>query len=213
MKRQIDKKTTQLKDNLLDLMNDVTNIYQELIDCIEDVDDQCLKAVINKDHQINEKELFFNETLIDYIVAFSPVATDLRESISYLKIANDLERIADYTTNIAKIFRRGVNFETSELKKIKYGLSLIVDFLNQVKELIKNYSSSVAYEIVDNDKELDALYKNYYFDKIANKEKTKDIELVVSTVSILKYLERSGDHIVNIVEHIIFAQKGKHVSL
>lgn len=213
MEKQIDKKTHELKTDLLALMDDVLNIYQSLLSCIDEMDDACLKAVIKEDKTINVKELDFNEKLVEYIISFSPVATDLRETVSYLKIANDLERIADYTTNIAKIFRRGINFNEYELKKIKYGISLVIEFLEGIKELIDNFSSSAAYELVENDKELDELYKNYYSDKIVNYSKKQDIEVVISTVSILKYLERAGDHTVNIVEHMIFAQKGKYVNL
>lgn len=211
--RQIDKKTTEVKKELQSLMKDVVNIYQNLYECIDECDDDCLKSVIKNDKDVNKKELDLNEMIVEYIATFSPLATDLREAISYLKIANDLERIADYTTNIAKIFRRSVNFSSYEIKKIKYGISLVLEFLEGVSTIIDNFSTTLAYELVENDKELDDLYKNFYSEQIMNFNKERDVEAIISTVSILKYLERAGDHIVNIVEQMIYAQRGKYVNL
>lgn len=213
MGKHIDKKTSEVKVELIEMMKDVKGLYQSIILCTEDFDDSCLKSVIKKDKDINQQELQLNESIVEYMIKFSPIATDLRESISYLKIANELERIADYTTNIAKIFRRGIAFTDYEIKKITYGLNLIIEFLDSTQDVITNYSTTLAYELVENDKELDDLYNNYYSKQIINLDADRNIEVVISTVTILKYLERAGDHIVNIIEHMIYAQKAKYVNL
>jgi phosphate transport system protein len=60
------------------------------------------QEVIREDHHVDEMEEKIDDTVVKLIATQQPVATDLRKILMAMKIASDLERIADHATNIAE---------------------------------------------------------------------------------------------------------------
>lgn len=58
--------------------------------------------MIREDHHVDEMEEKIDDTVVKLIATQQPVATDLRKILMAMKIASDLERIADHATNIAE---------------------------------------------------------------------------------------------------------------
>ena len=69
-------------------------------------DGEALKVIKADDRQIDSLEVEVDEHAVALIALHQPVASDLRQILTTLKIANDLERIGDHAHNIAKAARR-----------------------------------------------------------------------------------------------------------
>ena len=163
----------------------------------------------------NELNRRIEEKCIIYMATESPLATDLRKMFATSKIVTDLERIADYAVDIAKIAKR---VEVDPLGEAEVPLWNMVDILsrmiNMSIEAFVNGDIDMAYEICKLDDEVDTIYQALFKDHL--KKMTKDENLVNKGTRILfvsKYLERMGDHITNICEWIIFSKKGEYVDL
>lgn len=170
--------------------------------------------VSKEDALINELEEEVNEDAIRVITLQAPVASDLRLLISSLKIAGQLERIADYTVNIAdyvlvadeKGFSATV-VDEDVLKMINY----VLEMLKLAKEAYLNEDIEAAKQIIEMDKQLDKIYGKS-LRRIVKDIDGEDIhEANLQSALIVKYLERAGDHIVNVCEAIFYMVKGRHL--
>lgn len=208
----IDEQRTVIKDTMILMIHDTKELFGELIEVIKNNDIELSKKVVEADKEINALDTKINDLIVEYIVAQAPLAGDLREVVSYLKIASDVERIADYTTNIAKYIRGGLTFNERNIGKITYGCEVLIELLSDIMALINQPDITLCYEVAKKDDILDELYRNYYVTAFIKNLNT-DFEETIATINILKQLERAGDHIVNVIENLIYALKGKRVDL
>lgn len=187
---------------------------------------QCMEALVKQDEKLAE-QIIQNDDLVDklqreienkcikLIAKEQPLAIDLRTIISTTKLVTDLERIADYAVDIAKI--------TIRLKNEKYIKELIhVPKMGEiVKEMIRkaldaHVAGDVegAYAACKMDDEIDALYRSIFTELINLMEKGQnDYNQITQLLFISKYLERAGDHITNICEWTIYLVTGEQKDL
>lgn len=212
MEYLVEEQKLAIKKRILKMLDEIIGLYEQVSDLISNIDYEKSKEIIHADKKIDALEIEINDMVVEYIIANAPIATDLREAVSNLKIVTDLERIADYTKNIAKIIRKGGEFSDYDRKKVLRGLAIFTEFLGELKDLLDSPDISVAFELVEKDDLLDDLYKEYYVGALMSENKY-NFESMILTLSTLKYIERAGDHIVNIIEGIIYTQKGRRVAL
>ena len=168
--------------------------------------------LIEQDPLVNKLEHDVNQLTIHMLAARQPLAIDLRTIISALKIATDLERIADYTKNIA----RQVIVLSDQTPKDDI-CKLIVDIIDIARVMLTKVLESYvetdldkALEARELDKEIDTRYTDLLNElhscMISDAE---NIESCTAMLFIGRCLERIGDHIQNISEDIYFVVKGE----
>jgi phosphate transport system protein len=156
-----------------------------------------------------------NDFAILLIAKQQPVAIDLRRIIVSIKIATDLERIADFAVNIAKSTIR-LEKET-HIKPINSLKKMYEITSRMMKDSLKAYIEEdllLAKQVADMDDEVDDLYGaiiKEFFE--INEEKESHLAQIMQMLLICRYLERSADHVTNIVEYIFYLVKGKHYDL
>src|SRR3990167_2037891 len=88
---------------LIHQMGEITVLQiQKAIESIVKRDERLAREVIHNDDEINLLETKVDELAVRILALRQPVASDLRMVVAALKISNQVERIADYATNIAK---------------------------------------------------------------------------------------------------------------
>ena len=125
---------------------------------------------------------------------------------------NDLERVADYAANIVsrmlKIEKKLPDVLQNQVTEM---IDLVCIQLTDCIKLVQNYDLNVAKHVLVKD---DAINKKYH--EITNKVITLiesdsfDLKYLVQVLFILKYIERAGDRVTNIVEGIFFKVTGKN---
>ena len=201
---------------------DLEQLKNDLIQMWNLVDSQMEKArlaMINGDKDL-AREVRANEKLVDafelkidmdcenIIMLQNPVAVDLRFLLSVLKINYNLERIGDYANAIAKC---------TEHSEKPWSL----DIINEIKipEMFFIAQNMIQVSLASFEKADRKLVKGLFgmddkLDKINNdinpvvckliKEKPDEIPMLLDAFSIIRKLERAGDHITNIAEELIF---------
>lgn len=187
---------------------------------------QCIEALVKQDEKLAE-QIIENDDLVDnlqreienkciiLIAKEQPLAIDLRTIISTTKLVTDLERIADYAVDIAKI--------TIRLKNEKYIKELIdiPKMGNIVKEMIRkaldaHVAGDVegAYAACKMDDEIDALYRSIFKELVGLMEKGQNnFNQITQLLFVSKHLERVGDHITNVCEWTIYLVTGEQKDL
>ncbi len=167
-----------------------------------------VKEIASSEKLVNAKELQIDSRCETILALFTPVAVDLRFILSALKININLERIGDIADNIARmVAHTKPPFDRDLLEKIN-AKGAFAASLDMYKNLLQ------AFEREDTLLARDILLKDEYIDNITDEsvsiaeEYTKgnpnSVTQAIPLISIMKMVERIGDHIKNIAEEIIF---------
>jgi phosphate transport system protein len=171
--------------------------------------------VIDEDDRINKLEKEVNELILVIITRQQPVAVDLRRNLTAIKIAHDLERVADYAVNIAKsTIRIRSRQENLPLENIEKMHELGLDMLTKASEAYRTEDLQAAKEIGEIDDIVDELYGTTVrtlMTSIANSP--EHVSNIMQMAFICRYLERIADYATNIAENIYYLVKGKHYLL
>lgn len=204
-----------LNTKVVDMGDQVIESYKNLLLACENLDNNLLIDIIEKDKLINEMEVSINVDAYLLIAKQCPVASDLRRIITALKISNELERIGDYAVNISKFLTPKKDLNPMFIQSI---LTLTNHFIQMLKEIVlafKEEDIEQALEVSTNDEVLDGLYKNEVKEliKLSKTLSEDETEKAIQLVLILKQIERAGDHVTNIAENIVYLVNGKRVEL
>jgi phosphate transport system protein len=181
------------------------------IDALQNRDPELAVTTIQQDEMIDRLENEVEELAINIIARRQPMALDLRQIMTAIRIAGDLERIGDLGKNIAK--RATVIASESRPKQLMIGLQHISSkALEQLQMALDAYSqrdAEKALHVWARDKELDAIYNSIFRELLTYMmEDPRNIGLCTHLLFGAKNLERIGDHCTNMAEMIHFLVKG-----
>lgn len=166
------------------------------------------RELVSEDVEANRKEYNINTQAVTLITTQAPVATDTRIIISSIKIAYDLERISDNISNLAEVRKRVKITNEKLLLRLRTMEQLASLMLKDVYTAYLNQHTSLCKEVYERDQDIDSLFVH-----VTTSDIFEDTDLFVSGQSQLcaKYLERIGDHVKNIAEHVYFVITGEKI--
>lgn len=209
----IEPEIQALKDNLLDMVGLVKNQLSRCRKSLEEYDDNPAKEVLEQEKKVNALELSIDKDCENIIALHNPVATDLRFVLASLKINNDLERIGDNASSLAKfIVNHLKKVDKAILKKFELEdmLHILVQMMKDIEESMKEENTTLAHEVFKADDHLNKLNKkalNAASDLLL--EFPDQNKFILRLFSIVRSLERAGDLTKNIGEEIIFHKEAK----
>lgn len=206
---KIDKELNEMEENIIKMGNKVILMHTAVMDVLEYPDKEKELEIIQSDDRINHLEEEINDQAITSLALLSPVASDLRKVIAAIKIASELERIGDYAKNIA-IFM--IKHEELDENIREYARSMEKEFITMLENAITCYMNAdveAAFEIPEQDKQINTLLKETKHNVTKQQEEAL-LEHVFEISSMLRNIERAGDHVKNICEHVIYMVKGQH---
>lgn len=204
-----------LKNDVIDMMEQCAKLIDMSLVSIINKDVELAKKVIKLDDEVDKLRVYIIDKSIRLIALKQPVARDLRLIYSLGYMALDLERIGDYSVNIAEKSLKLVEEDDIEpLGDIVRMRDMCISMLYEVEKALKGNDAKAAYSSANHDDVLDDLYKRAYKEIVKNMHKDdQNIDKGVRTLFIARYLERIGDHITNICENVIYAVNGDVVEI
>ncbi|MDV2911818.1 phosphate signaling complex protein PhoU [Pediococcus acidilactici] len=190
-------------------------IYQATKSFI-DHDRELAQSVIEHDEKVNVAEVRLEDQAINLMALQQPVANDFRQVIVVLKASSELERIGDHAVGIAKetIRIKGHQRDAIIEAEIAEMTHLIRGILDATIDAYVKDDGRLAKEIIDANHQIETSFKKIR-QSIASKMKN-DAKVVTGGTGYLmvaSYLERIGDHVINVVEWIMYNQTGKITEL
>lgn len=210
-----DLSLSELKSEVISMMENVNEILEKSVNSLVEQDVATARWVISFDDVIDEQRNNIEERCIDLLALQQPAARDLRILFSILGIVNELERMGDYSVNIAKeVILIGDETHIKPLKDIPKMKNIISEMIKNTIKSFAEEDSKLAYRVGSEDELVDELYKNIY-NEILHKvnENAGNISQGTRFLFIGRYLERMGDHLTNICEKIIYIVDGKRVEI
>ncbi|MFI3210887.1 MAG: phosphate signaling complex protein PhoU [Peptostreptococcaceae bacterium] len=210
----LDNSINELKECSIEMIVKCERMIKLAIESMLEKDLEKAKRVKRKDYEINKLREVIRDKSIELIALKQPMARDLRYVHSLSVVANELERIGDYATNIADETIQIIDEEYSELKNISKMYIICSEMLISLKDALNNEDTTLSREIAKRDDEVDALYKQTRLDcvRLMN-EKDDYINQGIQFLFVARHLERIGDHITNICEKIVFVVEGEVVNI
>ena len=136
----------------------------QAIDALHDRNPDLAEVTLEKDKDIDRLERSVDENAVSIIARRQPVASDLRQIVTAIRIAGDLERIGDLAKNIAK--RAIAIAGEPHPKQVMTGFKHIGEAaMRQLKEVLDAYSQrnpDAALSVWQRDQEIDAMYNSLY---------------------------------------------------
>ncbi|MCL6595942.1 MAG: phosphate signaling complex protein PhoU [Firmicutes bacterium] len=175
------------------------------------------RAVIEGDDRIDDLEVEIEEHCLAILALERPVATDLRVVSTALKIVTDLERMGDYASNIAKVTLRLAGEEyIKPLVDIPRMAEVDRQMLRSAIQAFVRRDVDLAYALVRQDDEVDALYNQVFRDLLGYMIEDPSTALVnqaTQLIMVARHLERIGDHITSFAEWVVFMVSGQRPNL
>jgi len=213
--RRFDLDIINLKQNLLSLLKEVKKEHKDALIAMETQDFEMSKRIVETDKEIRTVAESLTITAIWSIAQQNPFATDLRTFIGYMNIIRDLERISNYAKNLSK-FNVKYKPEIKLTSQLSGLMKKVFKMMDLIGESINENDINKAYQAAEYDIDIDNRFRES-MKNIVNMLKVNknndQLSQYTSTMQQLKYIERLGDHLVNICETIVYIIKGKFYDL
>lgn len=215
IRERFDVDLHSLQDSIIELYNRTEIALNKSFEALNTRNIDLALQVFDEDRPIDRLEEEINDFAIMLITRQQPVATDLRRVIVSIKIASDLERLADYAVNIARVtIKIGEEELIKPLEHINQMFNYVMEMLHLAMESYKEEDVSKAKKVSELDDKIDDLYGIVIKDLLKLTPDNSDKLMQISQLSFLaRYLERAGDHITNIGENTLYLVKGRHYAL
>ena len=158
----------------------------------------------------DRKEREIEALCMQILLQQQPVAGDFRAVSSALKMISDMERIGDQAADIAEITRFIADSPlTSRVSIAEMARSVIGMVTDSIDSYVRK-NLELAQSVVRKDDEIDELFLNVKNELIRLIGQGDDGEVCIDLLMIAKYLERIGDHAVNIAQWVEYSLTGQH---
>ena len=205
----------KLRENVTLMAGRVELMIAESMQALIARDMDLARKTIEEDARVNRAELESDELCLRILARRQPLASDLRFITLALKMVTDLERIGDLAVNIAE---RAIDLGRSPSSSILHdGIprmgEVVQSMVGDAIDAFVNRDVDTAQSVIDSDDEIDELYDRVFTDLLRNMGKADEegMHAAIHVMSVAKWLERMGDHAVNIAELVIFLVRGKDV--
>lgn len=181
------------------------------IDAVSKGDSELAAEVVQHDHEIDQLEREADEQAIRVLALRQPIARDLRDVVSALKLTSDLERIGDYAANIAK--RVIALSHLSRVEPVHFIPTmgrLAQTQIRQVLDAFANRDAGKAVAVWVRDVEIDEMYTGLFRQLLTHMmEDPRSITAGIHLLFMAKNIERIGDHATNIAETVYYMVNGE----
>ena len=163
------------------------------------------------DRDIDQKERDIESLCFKLLLHQHPVARDLRQISSALKMITDMERIGDQAADISEIILLGNVFSPGNAVHIKDMARATIKMVTDSIDAFVRHDLTLAHAVIEYDDVVDDLFSRVKDEliELIRRDSEKG-EYAVDMLMIAKYFERIGDHATNIAEWVEYSITGVH---
>ena len=214
IRKQYDTDLESLKESLTEMGRSSADAVENVLEALCVADADAAAAIVKGDARINNMERDIEHRCMTLLLRQQPVAGDLRRISTAMKVVTDIERIGDHAADIAEIIphlvtvrKEGDPAVSQAIAMGKKAHQMILDALDALTAEDENAARRVitADDAVDYD--FNAI-KHQLAQEIA--EDPGKVDAALDLLMVIKYLERIGDHAVNVAEWVQFVRTGRY---
>ena len=212
IRKQYDTDLESLKKLLTEMGRNSADAVENVLEALCVADADAAAAIVKGDARINNMERDIEHRCMTLLLRQQPVAGDLRRISTAMKVVTDIERIGDHAADIAEIIphlvtvrKEGDPAVSQAIAMGKKAHQMILDALAALmaEDELAARKVIAADDAVDYD--FNAI-KHQLAQEIA--EDPGKVDAALDLLMVIKYLERIGDHAVNVAEWVQFVRTG-----
>ncbi len=213
MRNRFDAQLAQLNAEMIQMGSLCERAIGGAVRALVEGDSKLAAEIMAQDEEVNQQEKNIESLCLKLLLQQQPVARDLRQISSALKMITDMERIGDQAADIAEILvmeNRPVTMPNIPLEEMGRATSKMVT--DSVEAYVRKDLEG-ARAVIDYDDVVDKLFDEVKAELINLISQNKaNGEWAMDLLMIAKYFERIGDHATNIAEWVEFSITGEHRS-
>lgn len=198
-----------INDLKLDTIRMIELTFNDLFLALENVKEN--KDIKVNDDEIDTKYVEIESLSLKILLKEQVYSKDLRIVTGILKMVDDIERIGDHSEDLVWCSKKlSLKEKLIDIKSLNILLSKIKDMTTLTLKAFLSEDIELAKLNMIKDDEIDSLYLDTLKELEEFKDKNEYQNLIIYSTLIAKYLERVGDHLVNINEWIIYIKNGEY---
>lgn len=206
-----DEELNHLRQSVLEMMELAGDQLTAGLQALRGGDKELAQKTIDRDREVNELQAVVDRHTLRLLAVRQPVAKDLRQILTASRMASDLERIADYASNLAKISLRLEGRDVSGPVAYMAEMGIIArEMLDLVAKAYREDQLQAAVHAWMRDQQLNDLY-TAALQSISQYMITEPQcgAPCLALVNAARAMERVGDHITNLAEQVHFKVTGQ----
>lgn len=212
VRKIFEEELAELKTELVAMCRLTERMIDDAIVALEKRDRELGKSIGGADKRVNEYEMDIEKKCMRILLRQQPVAKDFREVSTALKMITDIERIGDQARDVGDIVYTmpGEKYVKKPTHIIAMG-ELAVKMVRESVNSFINNDEKAANEVIALDDKMDELFLTVKEELISLLKKDGSSgDQAIELMMIAKYLERIGDHAVNVAEWTKYYETGVH---
>ncbi|MES2476594.1 MAG: phosphate signaling complex protein PhoU [Verrucomicrobiota bacterium] len=211
--REFDLAIASLKSEVLTMATQTRHNLERAMRSLLQRDLDLARAVIADDVDVDDQERKIDQSGMEVLVRFHPMASDLRLVVTSMKMAHNLERISDHAVNIAKRAKKLCKSAPLEEAAMTEPLYSMADAL--LRDALLSFTDTNAdlgESLKARDKELDRLHKQLVASLSSRLENSDGrAENLLHLIFVARSIERIGDLAVNIGEDAVYLGEARDI--
>jgi len=211
--KDFEQELRTLRERLATMGEKAAQQIASAMKALPDRDDELARKVIDGDAEIDRDVVEIDELVMQILATRQPVARDLRFLTMSLKFVVDLERIGDHAAGIARRVLELNRLPALELR-VDVGrlASLVQKNLHAALDSFVKRDADQATAVITADVEIDKLHASMFAELLAHvATDPATVTRVLPLTSVCRYLERTGDHVKNLAEEVVYMVRATDV--
>jgi phosphate transport system protein len=202
-----------LKDELHQMAGMAAAALDQSVKALLTRDSDLAREVIHGDKAINDLEEQLDAACVRIVALYQPVATDLRQVMAVDHLIVELERLGDLAVNVAE---EVLNLEQLPISELHRDLSRMTKMVqSMIRDSLRAFITQdavLAREVCKQDDEVDYLDRALIHELLEFMGRSREAVAVgLSQITVIRNLERAGDHATNIAEQVVYMVEGESI--
>ena len=211
---QYDSDLAALKEALAAMGQHAADAVEDALEALCTADADAAARIAKGDGRINNMERDIEHRCMTLLLRQQPVAGDLRHISTAMKVVTDIERMGDHASDIAEIIPHLVTVRKEGDPAVSQAIAMGRKAYQMILDAMAALTAEdeiVARRVIAADDAVD-----YDFNAIKHtlaQEIAADpakVDAALDLLMVIKYLERIGDHAVNVAEWVQFVRTGRY---
>jgi len=212
LRHTFEEQLTELQQDILRMSSVVEDMIRLSMHSLAHRDVDEARRAQEMDDIVDELNLKIENNCLHLLALQQPMARDLRVIAAALKIITDVERMGDYTVDIAKMSIRLVNAPASRpsYAKLQRMSEVVIRMLRETLQAFVSHDLDLIQSMIAGDDEVDRLNRGVHAEVLEQiQQNPSSAELGIGVILMSRFLERIADHCTNVGERVYYMQTGE----
>jgi phosphate transport system protein len=211
LRHTFEEQLTELQQDIVRMSSVVEEMIRLSMHSLAHRDVDEARRAQEMDDLVDELNLKIENNCLHLLALQQPMARDLRVIAAALKIITDVERMGDYTVDIAKMSIRLVDAPASpSYSKLQRMSEVVIRMLRETLQAFVSHDLDLIQSMIAGDDEVDRLNREIHAEVLQQiQQSPSSAELGIGVILMSRFLERIADHCTNVGERVYYMQTGE----